>query len=253
VVRDAVPRDRVRTGNALGLAVGGVDIHQIDVGAEVELAAAELAHADDRKTGRPYRSVLRRDDRRSEPRAQFSIVPDIRRLEADLGKVRQLGHRFRQISPSHQVPEPDPKHLPLPVLPESTEQVLIAVDALECSGKPVGQMLLVRRMGEELGMTQKTIGLIGRSNRPGGKEPARPEQDKQRPQHRGPIAHVLDELRHRIELGQEPFQMVQRHVGIARAPERGQEIGENRRKGLHTEAPANEIEVLLCLAGVLDA
>ena len=51
VVRDPVRHGPVRRAVPLGLAVRGIDVHEVHIGAEVQFPPAELAHGDDREPG----------------------------------------------------------------------------------------------------------------------------------------------------------------------------------------------------------
>ena len=94
----------------LGAAVRGVvDVEQVDVRAEVEVPAAELAHADDGEAAR-LRSF---EHRPAVPRLQFHAAHVVGGLQAEVGHVREPFQDRRRAGLPHQVADGDAQVGPL--------------------------------------------------------------------------------------------------------------------------------------------
>ena len=70
--------------------IGGVDVDDVDVGREVQLLAAELAHADDGQGGVARAAVVVGVAGRAVARAQLAIVERDREIERRVGEAREL-------------------------------------------------------------------------------------------------------------------------------------------------------------------
>jgi hypothetical protein len=135
VVRDPVHCRAFRSLSAFRLAVGGIDVHEVDVGAEVQLPAAELAHGDDGEPRGHCCPILPPHQGPAELLLKVGIDMFIGRLEADLCQVRELAHGLLQVRFAHEVAQADPEHLLPAELPERPEEVLLALHALHEQGE----------------------------------------------------------------------------------------------------------------------
>ena len=78
----------VRTGPA-GFALAGVEVHQVDVGGVVELAAAELAERDGDEAALDF-DVAGADERAAEAPYQVGADVVVGAFEQGVGEVREL-------------------------------------------------------------------------------------------------------------------------------------------------------------------
>ena len=94
----------------VGLTVGRVQKHQVDIGAVVELLAAHLPQRDHREVGGT--SVL--GSRLAVVRHQILIDALVRDFDDDVGHGRQLAGDLRQRAQAHHVADHDPQNLAPP-------------------------------------------------------------------------------------------------------------------------------------------
>ena len=97
-----------KAARAVGLAFLRVDEDEVDVGRDVELAAAELAHADDdqalHRAGGVARLAVRRGQRR--------VVERVRRSDGDLGEPGDVGADLEQVGAAGEVADQRLQHHP---------------------------------------------------------------------------------------------------------------------------------------------
>jgi hypothetical protein len=101
------------------LAFVRVHEHEVDVGGHVELAPAELAHADDEQVLR-----IRRAGRRAVVSFHARAVRAERRFERDLGEVGHRAGDFRELRQAREIPRRDPQHHACAEFAESCRQRL---------------------------------------------------------------------------------------------------------------------------------
>src|SRR5205823_10277315 len=99
----------VRAAARVG-AVALVDVHEVDVGAVVELAAAELAHAEDDESPRPLAGPV------GAPLGRETRARRVRRgVDDRLGERGELAHRLLDRRETEQIAPADPEELAAPV------------------------------------------------------------------------------------------------------------------------------------------
>ena len=98
---------RERAGRAL---IRRVHVDHVDVGREVQLLAAELAHADHGERRVALDAVVIDVARRAVARAQLAIVERDRRVEAHVGEARQLAADLG-IEPELELADAEPDQL----------------------------------------------------------------------------------------------------------------------------------------------
>ena len=113
----------------VGIAISGEQEHQVDVGRIVQLAAPELAHADDHH-GHRAAALFSRSARGTV--ASRHGLPGARIREGDgvVGERREVLHRFFQRSQSSQVAPGDAHHLATPPAPQPRLQGRLARSGL---------------------------------------------------------------------------------------------------------------------------
>ena len=98
----AVPNDAARLA-----LVGGVDVHQVDIGREIQLAAAELPHADNAEAARLFGTAVVRVERLAVQRRQPAWLADpYTRLQHAIGQRRQAGSRLVDVGQTSSGPAP---------------------------------------------------------------------------------------------------------------------------------------------------
>ena len=142
--REAAPQLLVAPlGGPRGVVRGVVDVDEVDVGAVVEVAAAELAHADDREPPRQGAVGRRLLSRR-----------DVQHLvDQGVGEVRELGGRRRQRLPVQHAEEihgRDPQHLAALVPLEPVHLEFDGAVAVDQPGELAVVVVAVRRRAVEL-------------------------------------------------------------------------------------------------------
>ena len=99
----------VRAAARVG-AVALVDVHEVDVGAVVELAAAELAHAEDDESPRPLAGPV------VAPLGRETRARRVRRgVDDRLGERGELAHRLLDRRETEEIAPADPEELAAPV------------------------------------------------------------------------------------------------------------------------------------------
>ena len=131
-------------GHAAGFSarrqpVVAVDEDQIDVRGVVELAAAQLAHADYRQPRRL--AVLARG--RAVQRAKPLLRPSPGRVQTQVGEPRQLLRRHREVGIAENVAAGDADELAVLEATEGVQPRLVAGERREARAKLVRQLVLV--------------------------------------------------------------------------------------------------------------
>ena len=94
----------------VGLAVLREQHHEIDVGREIELAAAELAHAEDQQR----QTLALRVDGRPVPRGELALGPCVRGTHADIGERARLAQDGPDIGDAGEIAPRDPRQVQAP-------------------------------------------------------------------------------------------------------------------------------------------
>ena len=207
------------------LAVGPVGEHEVDVGRVVELLAAELPHRDDRHAGlRPGRVARRavRDARRGlGERERFG--------EARVGEVRQLRGRHGEVGVTQKVSRADAQQVAVLHAAQPSHPRLARLEG----GEGLGE--LCREVLRQPDPHRARLEEPGECLRPAaervGEELARAEDAHEQGQRAG----VLGERRVEdgpVDHGRMALQVVERHVGIGRGLEGGEEPRDGRRQQL---------------------
>ncbi len=134
---------------AVAVAVFRIDIHQVDVRRDVQLAAAELAHADDPELDRLARGVAQR----AVARIELGTGAPYRQVERGLGQLGHgqcdVGHRRRLLDVEHR----QPLEHQLPGHPQGAgERPAILLQARNQPGDDVAPRQSLRQQRQELGV-----------------------------------------------------------------------------------------------------
>ncbi len=126
----------------VGLAVLGKQQHQIDIGGEIELTAAELSHGDDDQ--RLHRA---RGGARLAVAGRERLAGVLHRHPyGRVGEVGELGERLLDLGPTRQLAPGDPYHLATAPAPQGGEHVRIVTGACRrCARDVVARSGAVRQ------------------------------------------------------------------------------------------------------------
>ncbi len=123
--RDPVGRLAGRSGHAGGLPLFRcVKINQVDVGGEVQFAAAEFAHAENSELGFCLAAIVVGDHRCAVLLLQGQVRDLVGPLQGRCGERREFVGNLGQVSHAVQVAGGDPQDFPALVLPQQGLQFL---------------------------------------------------------------------------------------------------------------------------------
>ena len=106
-------------GVARGLAVLREEEHEVDVGREIELAAAELAHAEHQQR----QALAVASSGRAVPRRELAFGPRAGSADADIGEHRELASMCRSYRRTGEIPPGDAGQVPASEAAQRVEEL----------------------------------------------------------------------------------------------------------------------------------
>ena len=229
-------------GGAGRIVRGVVDVDEVDVGAVVEIAAAELAHADDREPPR-QRAVGRRLLGRR----------DVQHLvDQGVGEVRELGGRRRQRLPvqhAEEIQGRDPQHLASLVPLEPVHLELDGAVAVEQPGELLVVGVAVRRRPVQL--APQPVQVAGVADEDLGEERGGPQNLRQDVQDVGIVAQGADERRLRGAGGDVAAETDDGRIGVGSGRDLVEQQGGETAQGHAARQVVGELLELLIGGGAV--